>query len=67
MELKNMMLVEGDIPLRGLKDIEGILSKLEIEGSVLDVQELLEIYQQLVLCKGLRRFFQKVETILPEG
>jgi DNA mismatch repair protein MutS2 len=63
MELKNILLIEGDLPLRGLKDIEESLNKLEIEGSVLDVQELLDIYQQLVICKGLRRFFQKVEHV----
>jgi len=63
MELKNILGLEGEIPLRGLKDIEGILNKLEIEGSILDVQELLDIYQQIVLCKGLRRFFQKLENV----
>jgi DNA mismatch repair protein MutS2 len=63
MELKEILLLEGDLPLRGLKDIEGVLNKLEIEGSVLDVQELLDIYQQLVLCKGFRRFFQKLEHV----
>ncbi len=63
MELKNILGLEGEIPLRGLKDIEGILNKLEIEGSILNVQELLDIYQQMVLCKGLKRFFQKLENI----
>jgi DNA mismatch repair protein MutS2 len=63
MELKKILETEGEIPLRGLKDIEGILSKLGIEGSVLDVQELLDLYHQMVLCKGLKRFFQKVEHV----
>ncbi len=63
MELKKILETEGEIPLRGLKDIEGILNKLEIEGSILDVQELLDSYQQMVLCKGLRRFFQKMENV----
>jgi DNA mismatch repair protein MutS2 len=61
MELKEILETEGEIPLRGVKDIEGILNKLEVEGSVLDVQELLDLYYQMVLCKGLRRFFQKLE------
>jgi DNA mismatch repair protein MutS2 len=63
MELKKILETEGEIPLRGLKDIEGILNKLGIEGSALDVQELLELYHQMVLCKGLRRFFQKLENV----
>jgi len=63
MELKKILETEGEIPLGGLKDIEGILDKLEIEGSVLDVQELLSLYHQMVLCKGLKRFFQKLENV----
>jgi len=53
----------GDIPIRGLKDIEGTLKKLEVEGSVLEVQELIDIYHQVALCKDLRRFFLKLETV----
>jgi len=63
MELKNVLETEGDIPLTGVKDTEGILDKLEIDGSVLDVGELLDLYYQIVLCKGLRRFFQKLEPV----
>ena len=63
MELKNILVNLDDLPIRGLKDNEGILKKLEVEGSVLEVQELLDIYHQIALCKGLSRFFSKVETI----
>jgi DNA mismatch repair protein MutS2 len=63
MELKEIFETEGEIPLRGLKDIEEIFKKLEVEGSVLDVQEFLDLHQQTVLCKGLRRFFQKLENV----
>jgi DNA mismatch repair protein MutS2 len=63
MELQKILETEGEIPLRGLKDIEGILNKLEVEGSTLDIQELLDLYHQIVLCKGLRRFFQKLEPV----
>ncbi len=63
MELKGILETEGEIPLGGLQDIEGILSELEIEGSVLDVQEFLDLYHQMVLCKGLKRFFQKLENV----
>jgi len=63
MELKSVLETEGDIPLAGAKDVEGILDKLEIDGSVLDVRELLDLYDQTVLCRGLRRFFQKLESV----
>jgi DNA mismatch repair protein MutS2 len=63
MELKKILEILGDIPIRGLKDIEGILRKLEVEGAILEVQELLDIYNQIALCKGLRRFFLKLKTI----
>ena len=63
LELKEILETKGDIPLRGLKDIEGILKKLEVEGSVLDIQELLEIYKQMSLVKELSRFFLKLDTL----
>jgi DNA mismatch repair protein MutS2 len=63
MELKKILEIEGEIPLKGLKDIEGVFSKLEVEGAILEIQELLDVQQQIVLCKGLRRFFQKIEHV----
>jgi len=63
MELKEILEILGDIPIRGLKDIESILRKLDVEGSVLEVQELLDMYHQIELCKGLRRFFLKLENM----
>jgi DNA mismatch repair protein MutS2 len=62
-ELKEILETLGDIPLQGLKDIEGILKKLDVEGVVLEVQELLDIYYQIALCKGLRRFFLNSDSI----
>ncbi len=63
MELKNVLEVLDDIPIRGLKEIETTLKKLEVEGSVLEVQELLDLYHQIGLCKDLRRFFLKLEKV----
>ncbi|MGZ3604562.1 MAG: hypothetical protein ACXU9P_06335, partial [Thermodesulfobacteriota bacterium] len=62
-ELKKVFETEGEIPLRGLKDIEIIFQKLEVEGSVLDVRELLDLYEQVVLCRALRRFFERLENV----
>jgi len=60
-ELKEIIETSGEVPLRGLRDIEEILKKLDIEGSVLDVKELLEIYNQIQLCKGIKKFFLKID------
>ena len=63
LELKEILETVGDLPIRGLKDIGGILGRLEVEGSVLSVQELLDLYSQMELSKGLKRFFQKVKVV----
>ena len=62
-ELKKVFETEGEIPLSGLKDIGGIFNKLEVEGSVLEVRELLDLHEQVVLCRGLRRFFEGLEKV----
>lgn len=64
-ELKEILETLGDIPIRGLKDLEGVFRRLEVEGSVLDVQEIIDIHQQMVLSKGLRHFFLKAEVRAP--
>jgi DNA mismatch repair protein MutS2 len=61
LELKKVLEIADDLPLRGLKDIEGVFKRLEVEGSVLDVQELVDIYRQIELCRVLRRFFQRLD------
>ena len=40
------------------------MKRLEVEGSVLNVQELIDIYKQIELCRGLRRFFQKLDPAI---
>jgi len=60
------ILKEGkDPPLQGLKDIEPILRRLEVEGSVLQVQEILELEDQIKRCRELKRFFLKSEIEAP--
>jgi len=63
LELKEILETLGDIPIRGLKDIEEILRRLEIEGSILTVQEFIDIHKQIDLSKGLKRFFQKLKVV----
>jgi DNA mismatch repair protein MutS2 len=61
LELKEVMESSGGIPLRGLADIGGTLTRLEVEGAVLTVPELLALCQQMALSRTLKRFFQKME------
>jgi DNA mismatch repair protein MutS2 len=63
LELKEILETAGEIPIKGLKDVEEILRRLEVEGSILGVQELIDIYKQIDLCKGLKRFFQKLKVV----
>jgi DNA mismatch repair protein MutS2 len=60
LELKEVLEIHGDFPLQGLKDVEAILRKLDMEGSALTVPEILDLYHHLVLAKDLRRFFLKL-------
>lgn len=62
-ELQEVLKYVGDIPLRGLKDLGEVLLRLEVEGSVLSIQEFLDLYRQMELCKGIKRFFQKLEAL----
>jgi DNA mismatch repair protein MutS2 len=61
-ELKEILETGGEIPLRGLRDIGDLLKRLEVEGSVLEVQEILAVQQLMALGKGLRKFFLKPEV-----
>jgi len=64
-ELKNIFETLGDIPLRGLKDIGDLYVRLGVEGSVLQVDEVLEFHRLILLGKDLRRFFLKPEVKAP--
>jgi len=60
LELKEILETAGDIPIQGLKDIEEIFGRTEVEGSALGVQELLDVCRQIELCRGVKRFFEKL-------
>ena len=62
LELKEVLGIHGDLPLQGLKDVEEVLRKLEVEGAALTVLEILDLYHHMVLAKDLRRFFLKLGT-----
>jgi DNA mismatch repair protein MutS2 len=63
LELKEILETSGEIPIKGLKDVEEVLRRLDVEGSILSVQEFIDIYNQIDLCKGLKRFFQKLKVV----
>ncbi|MCX8116731.1 MAG: endonuclease MutS2 [Desulfobacterota bacterium] len=65
MELKEILQTVGDLPLGGLKDIGDLLRRLDVEGTVLDVQEILSLSAMIALSKGLRKFFQRPEIRAP--
>lgn len=62
LEVKEMVETIGPPPIQGLKDIEVLLKRLEVEESVLTAQELAELYDQISLYGATRRFFDSVET-----
>jgi DNA mismatch repair protein MutS2 len=64
-ELKELLETQGDLPLRGLKDIGELLKRLEVKGSVLQVEEILDIHHQIQMGKGIRRFILKPEVKAP--
>lgn len=64
LELKAILEVEDDLPLHGLKDIGEVFQRLEVEGSVLNVEELIDVYKQIELVRGLKRFFQRLDPAL---
>jgi DNA mismatch repair protein MutS2 len=51
LELKEILEILGDIP-PGLKDIEGIFKRLDVEGSILEVQEILTFTDRSTCAKG---------------
>jgi DNA mismatch repair protein MutS2 len=63
-ELKAILETSEEIPIQGLKDVGEVLKRSEVEGSALSVQELIDLYRQIELCRGLRRFFQKLEPAI---
>ncbi len=65
MELKEILERGEDLPLQGLKDIEPDLQRLEVEGAVLGVEEILDILNQMRLCRGLKRFFLSSKAKAP--
>jgi DNA mismatch repair protein MutS2 len=63
MEMKALVETAGDLPIQGLKEVEPLLRKLEVEEAVLTIQELMDLLQQIGLSEGIQRFFRRLETV----
>ncbi len=62
LEFKEILETLGEPSFYGIKDIGVILKRLEVEGSSLTVQELLDILTHIELCKSVKRFFKKADA-----
>lgn len=63
LEFKKILEALGEPPFYGIKYIRGILTRLEVEGASLTVKELIDILEHIELCRRLKRFFRKAETL----
>jgi DNA mismatch repair protein MutS2 len=64
LEVKVILESGDDLPLQGLQDMGEVFRRLQVEGSVLNVQELIDVYRQIELVRGLKRFFQRLDPAL---
>lgn len=64
-EAKELLIVEGSIPLDGIKDIIPALKKSAIENHVLSSRELLDIASTLHVARVLSAFMMKRRTQYP--
>lgn len=55
-DLKQLIQEEGPPPLDGIYDLRPLILRIEKEG-VLNVQELIQVYQTLVACARIKTFF----------
>ncbi len=59
-EMKNILEQEGNPPFTPLKDIQSQIKQSEIEGSILNTEELLAIARVLECLNLIREFFNKI-------
>ena len=64
-ELREIIGVEGDIPIHGVKDIEETVEKTRVENFTLISKELLDIQCTLEVARRVKRFFKRVKDDFP--
>ncbi len=58
-EMRSMLMMESGFPRGGYSDIEGIVNKISIIGSFLDVEEIVALRRSLVAVDEITRFIRK--------
>ena len=64
-ELREIIGIEGDIPIHGVKDIEETVEKTRVENFTLTSKELLDIQCTLEIARRVKRFFKRVKDDFP--
>jgi DNA mismatch repair protein MutS2 len=64
-ELRDVIRIEGDIPIHGVKDIEETVEKTRVENFILTSKELLDIQCTLEVARRVKRFFKRVKDDFP--
>ena len=64
-ELREIIGIEGDIPIHGVKDIEETVEKTRVENFILTSKELLDIQCTLEVARRVKRFFKRVKDDFP--
>ena len=64
-ELKNIVEVNGEIPLGGIRDVREAIARAKIEGAVLSPEEILDILGNIRVTGGLKSSFKKVKGNVP--
>ena len=64
-ELRQVISMEGDIPIHGIRDIEEKVKNAKIENFVLTSKELLEMQSVLEVARRIKRFFKRLKGDFP--
>ena len=64
-EMKELLLINDDIPIHGIRDIERILNKTRVEGFYLEPQQLQEVYSTVETARTIKTFFNNIASQFP--
>jgi DNA mismatch repair protein MutS2 len=64
-EMKEMLRINDDIPIQGIRDIELIINKTRVEGFYLDPQQLQEIHSTVETARTIKTFFKNSASQFP--
>ena len=64
-EMKEMLRINDDIPIHGIRDIAFILNKTRVEGFYLEPQQLQEIYSTVETARTIKTFFKNSASQFP--